>query len=124
MKLLLCLVTAAAVLATGIARRIKPISEPQFNRGYRSTLAMKNQATWDMAQKESAAALITAGAAGTVLSWAISTLVEGDLAIAISLAVSSVLAAISVAWTEKRLSSVFDADGKRRRAGGTGNEEA
>ena len=123
MRLILCLLTAASVLATGIARRIKPLSEPQFKRGYRSTLAMKNQATWDMAQRESAAALIPAGAAGMALSWAISTLVEGDLAIAISLAVSSALAAITVAWTEKRLSSAFDADGNRRRAGGTGNEE-
>lgn len=124
MRQLLCLVTAASVLAAGIARLIWPPREPQHSRGYRSTLAMRNQAVWTMAQRESALALIAAGAAGMVSSWALCALVEGNLAVALSLSVSASLAALTVAWTEKRLSAAFDVDGNRKTAGGTKDEEA
>ena len=124
MRLFLCLVTPASVLMTGIARLIRPAREPHFGRGYRSTLAMRNQATWQAAQRESAAGLVAAGAIGLGLSWAICSMMEADLAIAASLAASAGLAALTVAWTEKRLTSAFDAEGNRKRAGGSKDEEA
>lgn len=124
MRALLCLITAASVLLTGMMRLLSPAREPHFGRGYRSTLAMRNQATWQAAQRESAFALIVAGAVGLALSWFIYALVDGDLAIAMSLGISAGLAAFTVAWTEKRLAVVFDAEGKRRRQGGTKDEEA
>lgn len=124
MRAFLCLITAASVLATGMMRLIRPPREPQFGRGYRSTLAMRNQATWKAAQRESAIALIAAGSFGLAISWLFCALIEGDLAVAISLGASSVLAALTVVWTEKRLGAAFDAEGKRRRVGRAEDEEA
>jgi len=124
MRVLLCLITAAWVLVTGMMRLISPPREPHFGRGYRSTLAMRNQATWQAAQRESAVALIAAGTVGLILSWLMIKLVDGDMAIAASSGISAALAALTVAWTEKRLSLAFDTKGKRRRAGGTEDEEA
>ncbi len=124
LRQLLCLATGASALAMGIARLINPPKEPDYSRGYRSTLAMRNQATWVMAQRESAAALIVAGTTGMIVSWTFCALIEGNPAIIASLAVSAALAGLTVAWTEKRLLAAFDTNGCRKTAGGTKDEKA
>lgn len=118
MQLFLCVITPAFVLLTGLRQLLCVPGSPNPYRGYRSSMALKNQAVWSLAQAVWGRWMTLAGAAGLMISLALYFLVEGRPAIVGSAAFSALFAAATVAITERTITSHFDKQGNRRRKEG------
>ena len=117
MPLFLCIITSAFVLGIAALQLFSPPKEPSARFGYRSTLSMMNPATWSEAQRISGKAMAAAGLTGLALSLLLYFLVQGKAAYMWSMIISSAFAALTVPYTEMRLSAIFDEKGKRKPEG-------
>ena len=117
MQIFLCLVTPAFVLVTGLRQLFMPPPEPTAWLGYRSTLAMKNIATWKYAQRIWGRAMLGAGVAGTLAGIVCCNMLGGSTAYLVSMLASAFFASLTVPYTEIKLSSTFDGEGKRKGSG-------
>ena len=117
MQIFLCLVTPAFVVLTGLRQMFMPPPEPTAWLGYRSTLAMKNIATWKDAQRIWGMAMLYAGIAGNLAGTTCYFMLEGSTAYLASMLISALLASLTVPLTERKLSSTFDGEGKRKGSG-------
>lgn len=115
MQLFLCLVTPAFMLFTAIRQLFFPPAEPSVWLGYRSTLAMANVATWKEAQRIWGLAMLKAGATGALAGIACYYLLEGSVAYLASMLLNALFASMTVLWTERTLSRMFDSKGIRKR---------
>lgn len=97
----------------GLVLKAFPPRKINFLYGYRTRLAMKNQDTWNAAQKYSANALIVLGAAyiiiGFVLNKLIANLKEGHQS-----AVFLIGIAVLIIYVESKLRMRFHKDGSRK----------
>ncbi|MBP7111220.1 MAG: SdpI family protein [Firmicutes bacterium] len=118
MQFFLCFVMPAFVLITGLRQLFLPPPEPTAWSGYRSTLAMKNIATWKAAQRVWGVAMLEAGIAGNLAGIACYKILEGSTAYLASMLISTLFASLTVPFTERKLSSTFDKEGKRKDSGG------
>ena len=118
MQIFLCFVMPAFVLLTGLRQVSMPPPVPTSWSGYRSTLAMKNVATWKYAQRIWGIAMLEAGIAGNLAGIACYNMLEGSTAYLASMLISTLFASLTVPFAERKLSSTFDSEGKRKDNGG------
>jgi len=102
------------VITLGILFKLFPPRRIDILYGYRTKLAVKNQDTWDVAQKYAANSLIILGFVYVALGFKLDELI-GDVSIGYKLNICLSWVFITIIFDEIHLRRVFNRDGTRKK---------
>ena len=101
------------ILLIGLITRYFPPKKPNDLYGYRTKRSMKNQDTWDFANRYSSYSFIISGLAMTLVSILTQNMNEEDFAL-INIISLMVGLGISIFMTERVLKQNYDENGNRK----------
>jgi len=114
MNIILQFMIGPLLLLLSIVFKLFPPKKINYLYGYRTKRSMKNQETWDEANKHSINLMIPIGIITTLLQGIFYFTLGPKYAVAIATAIMVVLLLITIPLTENHLKKNFDNEGKRK----------